>query len=211
MKTIEKQCKLCGKTFNAPLWRETTKAKLGPQKFCNKTCASRGGRAVDPKVRAMQKVKHEGTCWLWQGEITNEGYGRLWVNRKMQSAHRLMYEWNKGKLQPGQLVMHTCDNTACVNPDHLLAGTLSQNSQDMLHKGRSGNAKLKPTQVRNIADRVRDKEPKWALYKPIAKEFGVSEAVIYHIHVGRTWHKVSGLPKLKLSGKNDFCIPKDKQ
>jgi hypothetical protein len=33
--------------------------------------------------------------------------------------------------------LHTCDNRACCNPDHLYAGTPNQNTYDRLNRKRS--------------------------------------------------------------------------
>jgi hypothetical protein len=86
----------------------------------------------------MSKVKKASNgCWLWQGEITNEGYGRMWLNGKMYSAHRFMHEWKKGPIPPDKIVMHSCDVRHCVNPDHLSLGTPMDNVEDKVRKGRS--------------------------------------------------------------------------
>jgi hypothetical protein len=188
----------CEKPFQAV-------AKTGQyvRKYCSKFCAKRfHGKAIDRFWAKTNKNAPNG-CWEWTGSKSPWGYPNF-RDDGVIGGHIWAYKHFKGPVPKGHVVMHTCDNPGCVNPDHLLLGTLTQNSQDMLHKGRSGNAKLKPTQVRNIADRLRSKAPKWSLYKPIADEFGVTENMIYHLHIGHTWHKVSGLPKLKLSGKNDL-------
>ena len=38
----------------------------------------------------------------------------------------------------GKVVMHTCDNPRCINPDHLTLGDNSTNMLDMYAKGRQG-------------------------------------------------------------------------
>jgi hypothetical protein len=55
---------------------------------------------------------------------------------KMFYAHRLSYELFKAPIADGNVIMHTCDNPLCVNPDHLIQGTQLQNITDMHEKGR---------------------------------------------------------------------------
>ena len=53
-------------------------------------------------------------------------------------AHRLVWMQDNGPLASGQVIMHACDNPACVNPAHLSRGTQKDNSADMMAKGRGG-------------------------------------------------------------------------
>ena len=60
----------------------------------------------------------------------------------LYKSHRMSYLLHKGKIPQGMIVMHSCDIPSCVNPDHLEAGTYSQNLIDAykrgLHKPRRG-------------------------------------------------------------------------
>lgn len=70
---------------------------------------------------------------------TKEGYGyttrMVGGVRKSISLHRIAFLDNYGYLP--EVVMHTCDNPRCINPNHLIAGTYKQNSQDMVQKNRN--------------------------------------------------------------------------
>jgi hypothetical protein len=85
------------------------------------------------------KVVTEKGCWEWIGSKRHYGYGQVTFNgRPGRKAHRVAWELTRGKI-PGDLcVLHRCDNTACINPDHLFLGTQLDNIQDMNAKGRHG-------------------------------------------------------------------------
>lgn len=81
----------------------------------------------------------ESGCWEWRGDRNELGYGRLTLTRKgldKARVHRLMFERYFGPIPDGSVVRHKCDNPPCSNPDHLELGTMADNSQDMVERGR---------------------------------------------------------------------------
>lgn len=78
-------------------------------------------------------------CWPWQGASSRKPGGRRGVlnlpgSRKQMLATRVIFEDLHGYLPA--VVRHTCDNTICVNPAHLLPGTQLENTRDSIERGR---------------------------------------------------------------------------
>jgi len=89
--------------------------------------------------RFLSKIKKlENGCWEWTAGKNDAGYGLILIpnTKKSEYAHRLSYELFKEPISDNNVVMHTCDNPSCVNPDHLMQGTQLENMQDKMMKGR---------------------------------------------------------------------------
>lgn len=103
------------------------------------TCIGEGMTRLrgDKRQLAMRFVEMvpESGCWVWVGTVNHGGYGRcspsLYGSRY---AHRAFYQMFVGPIPDGLEVCHHCDVPACVNPDHLYAGTHKQNVADILRR-----------------------------------------------------------------------------
>lgn len=73
-------------------------------------------------------------CWEWVAALNNKGYGVIRVGQRNEYAHRLAYEMQHGPIPEGMRVLHRCDHPPCVR--HLFAGSMKDNTQDMIRKGR---------------------------------------------------------------------------
>ena len=93
------------------------------------------------RIRFWKKVAvgAEDECWLWTAAASSTGYGQMKYWKKICGAHRLAYLFSIGPIPEGLVVMHSCDNPACVNPAHLSVGTHKDNIEDRDRKGRWSN------------------------------------------------------------------------
>ena len=100
-------------------------------------------------------------------------------------VHRYVYQLNTGEDITGKVVRHTCDNPKCINPSHLLSGTVADNNSDRDSRFRHGKAKLSPVQVLEIRKRFSENSK---LKTPgVAREFGISARTVLSIKNGHHW------------------------
>lgn len=146
--------------------------------------------------RFWRYVHKTDGCWLWTGGSKNQkGYGQIGLGGKGAKhvlVHRLSYTMHKGEIPDGMLVMHSCDNPSCVNPEHLSVGTQSQNILEAFAKGRKnavpphvfgeacGASKISEAVAISI---LASKEPT----KVLMERFGVSKSIIQRLRAGHTW------------------------
>lgn len=145
--------------------------------------------------RYVQKGKVE-ECWIWTGAIVR-GYGKLGVggrNGGMVQAHRFSYQEFNGPIPDGMVVMHKCDVTACVNPDHLTLGTQTDNMDDMRAKGRGkavGPKGERQHLARLTADIVREIRVSNEGETTLARRFGVHRDSIGNVRRRKTWRHIT--------------------
>ena len=138
---------------------------------------------VKHDVKFFDKVeKTDGGCWRWTGCLSQSGYGQLKRGGKHYRAHRYSYELNFGPIKKDKIILHSCDNPSCVNPDHLSEGTNRDNSIDCAKKGRLNtrrgekhpNAKLTDASVHEIRLLYKNGKTQAA----IARDFSVRQDTI---------------------------------
>lgn len=141
-------------------------------------------------------------CWPWIGSFLRHGYGQIsrgGAANGMTTAHRASYEIHNGPIPEGPgfhgfCVCHRCDNKWCVNPNHLFLGTIQENHNDMIFKGRQaktdrtkhlgeshGMAKLNRAAVQAIRDDLS------LTTASAAKKFNISKDQVRRIRNGTSW------------------------
>ncbi|NJL65865.1 MAG: hypothetical protein HC894_01590 [Microcoleus sp. SM1_3_4] len=125
-------------------------------------------------------------CINWRGSKFGNGYARKWIEGKTVLVHRLVLESKiTGFLESGYLACHTCDNPSCINPEHLVAGSAAENTEQMMGRSRKtprgksipGTGKLSIEQLREI----QTKYLSGTIKNHLAKEYGVQHETITKI------------------------------
>lgn len=133
-------------------------------------------------------------CWLWTAHTNNKGYGMIGIKTDGRFhkalSHRVSWELQNGPIPKGMKILHRCDTPRCVNPAHLFVGTMKDNTDDMVAKGRSargemhGNNKLSANDVRMIRATYADGG---VTQKGLAAFFDVTKGCIGDIVRNTNW------------------------
>ncbi|MET3229451.1 UNVERIFIED_ORG: hypothetical protein ABIC54_001625 [Burkholderia sp. 1263] len=140
-------------------------------------------------------------CEPWHGNVFDpKGYPVAYLAGKTRRVARYIYAVSRGiphDFIDGLTIRHTCDNPACFNEKHLLAGTDAHNIADRTRRKRtatgerSGNAKLSDADV--IAARAEyvryDREHGSGA---LARRYGVTQAMMLRAIVGDAWAHLPG-------------------
>jgi len=170
----------------AKKWRNKNKSlrKIKDKNYRNRQLTNQEMQNFYSIINSIKSPK----CWIWNHSLVH-GYG-LFMGK---SAHRVSYELYKGSIPKNMVVMHTCDNPSCVNPEHLEIGTQSENIADMIKKGRQSKGESKPTakltekQVLEIRAKFK---PRKYTYEMLSKEYGLAVRNICKIIARESWKHI---------------------
>ena len=143
---------------------------------------------------AIEYFINENGCHICVSHaLDKDGYPRVHRFGKDRRMSRYVWQITNGcEIPKGMLIMHTCDNPNCVNPDHLKLGTHKDNMADRSMKGRTSkgskhpNAKLTENDVYFIKFESNDITP-----KILSEMFGVTKDTICEIRRGKSWKHVT--------------------
>jgi hypothetical protein len=134
----------------------------------------------------------ENGCWVWlrgrKGKEAKKGGGYpCWrINGRVYGVHRLACEYRHGPLAADLHARHTCHNTLCVNPQHLIPGTSQENARD------SAVALRRPHKlsVEAILD-IKRSCAAGELQRIVAVRHGLRQGDVSHIVNGHYWSHVT--------------------
>ena len=139
----------------------------------------------------MDRVQRLGPddCWPWQGATSSgNGRGAMIHNNTFINPSRLSWVLrHREEVPQGLFVCHTCDNSLCMNPDHLWLGTNTDNVLDASDKGRMIGVSMERHHVLDgQARRIRASYASGHYtQKAIADHYGVTRQAINKICCGR--------------------------
>lgn len=115
-------------------------------------------------------------CWEWRGHVGSHGYGNFWYEGKLWRAHRFAYNFLEDTLpdDPKIYLCHLCNNTLCVNPEHLRLGDAKINYNHAIECGRVHHKDQRYGRKSTTGREL----PKGILWEPSRKRWKV------HIRVG---------------------------
>ena len=142
------------------------------------------------KCRFLAKVDKSTAngCWIWKGGKMRRGYGIFTPadGRKSALAHREAYRILVGPLDATKFIIHSCDNTRCVNPSHLRVGSAKDNYDDAKAKGRITDNHLSENQVLNIRKLYYEGTSPEVLAKIYKRNIGTIQDIVCRV----TWGNI---------------------
>ncbi len=170
---------------------------------------------LDRELRFWMKVTkgEPDACWPWVGAKrgSRQKRGCFWDGKRNVDAARWLWQYAfSQELRPSEVVMHSCDNSLCVNPRHLSIGTQGDNVADMWSKGRAdllsiqagaakgrammnANPELRARGARHGCAKLSEQDVAAIKSSPertsnLAAKYGVDRTTIQRIRRGALWN-----------------------
>ena len=134
-------------------------------------------------------LRPNGDCLEWTGYCLPSGYGQTWAYGKTWKTHRLALHL-EGVDVTGHMVLHSCDNPRCCNPEHLRLGTHQENLDDKVSRGRQACG-TKITQAKLTEQDVLEIRAITGMsQRAIADQYGVDHSAINRIILRKRWNHI---------------------
>ena len=118
-----------------------------------------------------------------------DGYPKIKLFNKTWRMSRYIYTQCFGDIPEDMVIMHTCDNPSCINPEHLTLGTHRDNVLDKFKKGRNTCQKGENNNMAVLNwDMVSYIRSSGKTAKELSKELGYNRVTIHNVLTNKTWN-----------------------
>jgi hypothetical protein len=160
--------------------------------------------------RIRKHIIEEGDCWNWTGALQSSGTVPTMNYKRKVGAVRRFILLEQGVDLSKRLATYTCGNPMCVNPEHVAPAT-RRNVQRRTTEEQAHQSDV--LRCKKLADKARQhskltheqamqvREAEGNQYA-IAKRFGVSQATVSAIKLGKTWRSYTGNPFAGLGARS---------
>jgi hypothetical protein len=156
-----------------------------------------------PSERFRSKVDEISSASFWGGTRCHEwcgallgptkrssgGYGYFRLDGKAAYAHRTAWEFAKGPIEKGLMVLHRCNNRKCVNVEHLYLGTHDDNMADMTNAGRQSRGTHRPN-AKLTEDEILEIRASNEKQQVLADRYGIKQPNISMVKANKIWRHV---------------------
>lgn len=143
--------------------------------------------------RSIEYIVKSNGCWDCTSYKWNpQTYFKMHLDGKAVRVHRYVYCMaNNVSMESitGLVVMHSCDNPECINPDHLVLGTQTDNVADCVAKGRNVHGERCNLAILT-EDNVRAIRKSSKTNIELGRLYGVHRMTINKIRLRQSWRQV---------------------
>lgn len=165
--------------------------------------------SVQARFWAKVEVRGPDDCWDWQASKNRLGYGRFkYASYRQTGAHRVALILHTDEDPTDLCALHSCDRPSCVNPNHLRWGTVLDNSDDKIARGRfrhmsfpgfaNPRCTLTPDQLAEIVHLI---DHSRLNNGQIGARYGLTHSMISKIRTGNSWQTEVAAIRARLIGE----------
>ncbi len=146
------------------------------------------------KRRKFQIEVDEKGCFNVTSHYVSDPKGTIVTSKhgKRMSIARFIYEECFGEVDEGLVIRHKCDNTNCINPEHLETGTHYDNVQDAVKRGRTTRGEKNPGSKLTVEEVKEIRRLQHVIpIDRVASMFGISQTQVWRVWTRENWKYVN--------------------